>query len=36
MGMPLIISFPGSMNSEIPVEQAFLEWYIDLREVGAV
>lgn len=44
MGMPLItikivllqvIFSPGGMNSEIPMEEAFLEWCIDLREVGA-
>lgn len=32
--LPQITSFPGCMN-EIPVEQAFLEWCIDLREVAA-
>lgn len=44
MGMPLItskillfqiISFPGYINCEIPMEEAFLEWCIDLREVDA-
>lgn len=30
-----IISFLGYMNSGSPVEQAFFEWCIELREVGA-
>lgn len=35
MLLPQITSFPGYMNSEIPAEQAFIEWCIDLREVDA-
>lgn len=33
--LPVITTFPHYMSSEIPVEQALLEWWIELRGVAA-